>query len=88
MDDILIPARFFQEGLDRLEEVLSLLRKGGLTLKLAKCNFFFTEIDFLGFEVSSDGVKPGRRKTEAVAKFSTPTNHHELRQFIGLASFF
>lgn len=88
MDDILIPARSFQEGMARLEEVLTLLRKGGLTLKLAKCNFFFEEIDFLGFEVSASGIKPGMRKTEAVGKFPTPKSQHELRQFIGLASFF
>jgi hypothetical protein len=64
MDDILIPARDFEEGLSRLEEVLNLLRSGGLTLKLSKCCFFFDKIDFLGFEVSSDGIRPGTRKTE------------------------
>lgn len=88
MDDVLIPASSFEEGLLRLKEVLTLLHKGGLTLKLGKCQFFFNRIDFLGFEVSADGIKPGSRKTEAVAKFPAPKNAHELRQFIGLASFF
>lgn len=88
MDDVLIPSKDFAEGMQRLEEVLILLRDGGLTLKLSKCKFFFETIDFLGFEVSSEGIRPGSRKTDAVSKFPTPTNQHELRQFLGLSGFF
>lgn len=88
MDDILIPARSFEEGLSRLEEVLCLLKKGGLTLKLSKCNFFMNNIDFLGFEINHEGIKPGEKKTEAVSKFPAPKGQRELQQFIGLANFF
>lgn len=88
MDDILIPAKSFIEGMERLEEVLQLLQKGGLTLKLSKCHFFLDKIDFLGLEVSATGIKPGTRKTEAVSKFPVPTNQHELRQFLGISGFF
>lgn len=88
MDDILIPARSFEEGLSRLEEVLELLKGGGLTLKLSKCRFFFDKIDYLGFEISSDGVRPGTLKTDAVSKFPVPISQHDVRRFIGLASFF
>ncbi|XP_028172008.1 uncharacterized protein LOC114361223 [Ostrinia furnacalis] len=65
MDDVLIPAHDFAEGLTRLQEVLDLLRAGGLTLKMSKCYFFYEKIDYLGFEVGSDGIRPGLRKTEA-----------------------
>ncbi|KAG7309482.1 hypothetical protein JYU34_005450 [Plutella xylostella] len=88
MDDIIIPANSVSEGMIKLETVLKLLEKSGLTLKLSKCKFFFKNIDYLGFEVSKEGVKPGSRKTEAVEKFKTPENQHEIRQFLGLASFF
>lgn len=88
MDDILIPSKDFAEGIQRLKEVLQLLRQGGLTLKLSKCKFFLNTIDFLGFEVSANGIRPGSRKTDAVSKFPTPTNAHELRQFLGLSGFF
>lgn len=88
MDDVLIPAKDFEEGLTRLEEVLSLLREGGLTLKLNKCKFFLNKIDYLGFEISAEGIRPGSLKTEAVSKFPVPKNQHDIRRFIGLASFF
>jgi len=88
MDDILIPAHSFEEGLERLEEVLKIISETGLTLKLSKCNFFREEIDFLGFEITGSGIRPGTRKITAVSNFPVPRNVHEVRQFIGLASFF
>lgn len=88
MDDILIPACSFEEGMARLEEVLNLLNEAGLTLKLGKCQFFCRELHFLGFHVSGEGIRPGSRKTIAISNFPTPQNAHDVRRFIGLASFF
>lgn len=39
MDDVLIPAYSFEEGMNRLNEVLSLIKESGLTLKLKKVLF-------------------------------------------------
>lgn len=88
MDDILIPSKTFEEGLQRLEEVLTLIREAGLTLKMEKCKFFQEQIDFLGFQIDKDGIRPGVQKVEAVSKFPAPRNQHEVRRFIGLAGFF
>ncbi|CAB3248007.1 unnamed protein product [Arctia plantaginis] len=88
MDDILIPAKSFREGMTRLEQVLKLLLEAGLTLKMSKCYFFYKEIDFLGFEVNGSGIKPGKLKTAAISNFPEPQNVHDIRRFIGLASFF
>lgn len=74
MDDVLIPARSFTEGLERLEEVLKLLSENGLTLKLSKCNFFYEEIDFLGFKVSGRGIRPESRKIAAISNFPVPVS--------------
>lgn len=88
LDDIIIPSTNISEGLDRLELVLQALSDAGLTLKLKKCVFFGRSVDYLGFEISSDGIKPGAKKISAVANFPTPKNQHNVRQFLGLASFF
>lgn len=88
LDDVIIPAKDFSEGLLRLENVLKMFSKAGLTLKLSKCLFFGVSVDYLGFEVSQDGIRPGSRKIEAVEKFPIPRNQHNVRQFLGLASFF
>lgn len=88
MDDLLVPSKSVEEGFQRLEDILQLFQEAGLTLNLSKCRFFDTQIDYLGYEISSEGVKPGERKIEAVRKFPTPRNVHEVRQFLGLSSYF
>lgn len=88
LDDVIIPAKNFHEGLGRLENILKIFSQAGLTLKLSKCLFFGHNVDYLGFEVSKEGIRPGSRKIEAVEKFPVPQNQHNIRQFLGLASFF
>ncbi|CAH2108926.1 unnamed protein product [Euphydryas editha] len=44
--------------------------------------------DYLGYEISESGLRPGTKKILAVSEFPTPTNVHQIRQFVGLASFF
>lgn len=88
LDDIIIPSKTFSEGISRLESILQLFSQAGLTLNLSKCTFFSPKVDYLGFEISDTGISPGSKKVEAVEKFPTPTNQHNVRQFLGLASFF
>lgn len=88
MDDILIPGKDFKEEYERLEKTFELIEVAGLTLNLKKCNFFKENLEYLGYEISQSGVKPGKLKIDAVNKFPTPKNPHEVRQFIGLASYF
>nr|KAH0807678.1 hypothetical protein GEV33_015113 [Tenebrio molitor] len=39
-------------------------------------------------ELNMEGIQPGRAKTKAVSEYPRPTNVHEIRQFIGLTSYF
>lgn len=53
LDDIIIPSKTVDEGLNKLRQVLEKLREHNLTLKLSKCYFFKTEINYLGREISA-----------------------------------
>lgn len=88
MDDILIPSNTIDDGLDLLNTVLQLFKNANLKLNLSKCNFFSTSIEYLGYEVSLDGIRPGKAKIESVIKFKIPKNVHEIRQFLGLSGYF
>lgn len=88
MDDILIPSKDAMSGLHALELVLRALRDAGLKLKLSKCTFLETKVDYLGYEVTQQGIRPGSHKIDAVENFRVPSNVHGVRQFIGLASYF
>lgn len=88
IDDVLIFGKNPMECLDRLEEVLQLLEKARLTLNLSKCEFLKDKIDYLGYEISAAGIKPGEKKIQCVLDFPRPDNVHRVRQFLGLVSYF
>lgn len=88
LDDILVPSVNLDEGFDRLEDILKLLRENCLTLKLSKCRFFDSSITYLGYEISANGIRPNEHKILAVKEFPVPRNIHEVRQFLGLAGYF
>lgn len=88
LDDLLSTGSSFEEGFTKLEAILELLREANLTLNLKKCFFFQSEVNYLGYEISESGLKPGSKKIQAVSEFPKPTNVHQVRQFVGLASYF
>ncbi len=88
LDDILIPAKTWEEMIKKLTEVFESLRSSNLTLKLPKCEFGKQEVEYLGFIINKDGIMPGSRKVEAISKFPRPKNIHDVRRFLGLTSFF
>jgi hypothetical protein len=56
--------------------------------KSRKMLFFETTINYLGYEINQEGVRPGKIKITAVTNFPTPKTIHELRQSLGLTSYF
>lgn len=88
VDDILIVSPDVESGLQRLHTVLEVLTKAGFSLNLKKCSFLQTKVEFLGFEVEAGQIRPNRRKVEALTALPPPETVTQLRQFIGLASYF
>jgi hypothetical protein len=70
LDDILIPARSVDETMSILRRVLEIFRANGLTLKLSKCSFLQTSIEYLGYEISGSEIRPTSHKIKAVRDFS------------------
>ena len=66
MDDILIHSQSEREHEDHLRVVLQLLRDHQLYAKSSKCEFFLTEVRFLGHIVSASGVPVDLEKIKVV----------------------
>ena len=88
LDDVIVPAKTVQEGVERLSEVFKRFREANLKLKPTKCTLFQRKVAFLGHVVSSDGVATDPAKVETVEKWPTPTNRSDVRSFLGLASYY
>ncbi|XXG79359.1 hypothetical protein AAC387_Pa09g0449 [Persea americana] len=64
------------------------LQEQKLYINLKKCHFSTTSLVFLGYVVSSEGIKMDPFKVEAIISWPVPTSLHDIRSFHGLASFY
>ena len=88
MDDILIYSQSKWEHEYRLRIVLQLLRDHQLYTKFSKCEFWLTEVRFLGHVVSASGVSVDPEKVEAVMSRERPKLVFEIHSFLGLARYY
>ena len=88
IDDIIVFAKTEEEHLARLGEILNRIQSANLKLKPGKCHLLQTEVLFLGHLLSGEGVKPNPANIDRVLGWSTPTKPKEVRQFLGLATYY
>ena len=88
LDDILIFSRTKEEHLQHIKAVLHRLRSEKFFGRLHKCEFFRTEVEYLGFDVGKDGIKPSLSKIKAILNWPTPECVTDVRSFLGLCSFY
>ena len=88
LDDIVIYSRTFEEHLQHLELIFTCLKEASLQINIEKCRFFSRKIHFLGHVISDEGIRPDESKIEKVKNFPTPTNIKQVREFLGLASYY
>ena len=78
----------FQEHNENLKKVLEQIQEAGLRLKPRKCRFACVEDEYLGHEMSGQGVSTDPKKIKAVRQYSPPTDMKSVRSFLGLASYY
>jgi transposase InsO family protein len=88
LDDILIFTESLEQHREVTRRVLELLQKHKLFLKLDKCEFEKTEVEYLGVIVSHNSVRMDPVKVAGVAEWPVPTNKKELQSFLGFTNFY
>lgn len=88
IDDVLILSTTLERGFVLLHQVLSVLAKAGFSINLRKCTFLATEIEYLGRTISQGQVRPSLGKVKALTESPEPKNVKQVRQLMGLASYF
>ncbi|KAH9315271.1 hypothetical protein KI387_023898 [Taxus chinensis] len=88
LDDILVFSQSREEHLLHLRMVLNKLQEEKLLINVKKCSFLQTELVYLGFVLSKEGLKMDKDKIKAILEWPTPRSVFEVRSFHGLASFY
>ena len=88
IDDIILFSKSAKKHAMIQEIVLQRFDKANLQLDPGKCKFAKSQVQYLGFRLSEDGVAASADKVKAVREYPTPKNAKDVRAFLGLASFY
>jgi cleavage and polyadenylation specificity factor subunit 1 len=88
LDDILIASADEDQHKQHLRTVLERLHKFGLRINISKSIFGVSEIEFLGYFITSEGSRPPQEKVKAILNYKLPETIHDLRTFLGVINFY
>ena len=88
IDDLIVHSANHDDHLRQLDQLFTRLAAHNLKVKLQKCVFGSHKVQYLGFLLSEDGIRPGTDKLKAVNQAQPPSTVKEVRQFLGLCNFF
>jgi hypothetical protein len=89
MDDLLIiTRRTLDKHLKKMETVLTKLCDAGLKVNAAKSSFCAHEIEYLGYILTREGIKPQPKKVQAILALNLPNIIKELRHFLGMVQYY
>lgn len=88
LDDFLIFSPDAETHERHLRQLFQRMSEYGILINVPKCVFGVSEVTFLGYRISVDGVTPLEDKVEALKQFPVPTNIRQLRRFLGMINFY
>ncbi len=89
IDDLLCISKLsLEDHLEKLEEVLRQLCDAGLKVNAAKLTFCALEIEYLGYVLTRDSIKPQSNKVQAILAIEPPTGVRQLRHFLGMVQYY
>ncbi|CAI5452725.1 unnamed protein product [Caenorhabditis angaria] len=88
LDDIIVMGRDELEHRKNLLKLFERIAEYGFRVKLEKCRFGQTEIEFLGFKIDANGRRPNPAKTDPIRNMAPPTNVKTLQSFMGMITYY
>jgi hypothetical protein len=77
-----------EDHLEKLEVVLRQLCNAGLKVNAAKLTFCALEIEYLGYVLTRDDIKPQSNNVQAILAIKPPTGVRQLRHFLGMVQYY
>ena len=91
MDDLLLFTPSKRAHMDKLEDLLKVLRKNGLKISPKKCQLFKTELQYMGNTIFIKErivcIKPLHSQLEVIQKIRNPATAKQCKSFAGMVNF-
>ena len=77
-----------QHHLKGLDEIFKRVREAGLKVNANKSSFAAPEMEYLGYLISREGIRPLPKKIQGIRDIKPPRTRKELKRFIGMINFY
>ena len=90
LDDLLVLSteKGFDKHLEKLEQVLNRLSEAGLKINAVKSFFARTSLEYLGYNISREGIRPSQSKVQAILQLERHKTRKQLRRLIGMVNYY
>ena len=85
LDDILIFSKMWEEHLRHVKQTLDVLKREKIYVKLSKCEFGKTSVNYLGHIVGGGELKIDPSKVAVIINWPKLKSATEVRSFLGAA---
>ena len=84
---MILSSATFKDHLDKLGRVLQRLQEKGLRINAPKSTFATDEIEYLGYTLTRDGIKPQTEKVAAILALQPPSNVKQQCRVLGIIQY-
>ena len=88
MDDLLLHSSTLEDHQRLIEEVLKRLSYHGIEISMKKCQWVKSSVEYLGFRVTSEGLRTHESLLGPMLKLEVPKTLEEARSLISTFSFY
>ncbi|MBW0490609.1 hypothetical protein O181_030324 [Austropuccinia psidii MF-1] len=88
LDHIMVFSKSKEEHVKHVVSVRQILRDNNLFAKASKCVFHASSVEYLGYVVSSDGLKMDASEVQKILNWPQPKNINALQYFLGFVNFY
>lgn len=81
-------AQFVEDHNVKLTQLFERIQQFGFTIKAEKCKIAVNELEYLGFILSNQGIRPTPEKTRAITQMPAPHDFATLRAYLGAINFY
>ena len=88
LDDILIYSENEDQHIEPVKQILEALTKAGLQVKPQKCEFHTNNVEYLGFIITTEGLRMDPAKIITIIEWPIPKKLRDVRSFLGFGNFY
>ena len=87
-DLLIIIKDSFEDHLAKMKQVLTTLQEAGLKCNLKKSFFCQEQVEYLGYLLTRDGIKPLPNKVKAILDLEPPKKVQGIRRVLGIIQYY